>query len=83
MKTEYDADAAFFYPYTTGRTGTPLFHGQKPTDYGQSGRNVAFVVCYDCNRNLHTKRNGGFDCGYVENWVEAGRERDEIKRTFG
>ena len=24
MKTEYDADAAFLYPYT-GRTGTPLF----------------------------------------------------------
>ena len=23
------------------------------------------------------------DCGYVENWVEAQRERDEIKRTFG
>ena len=23
------------------------------------------------------------DCGYVENWVEAQRERDEIKHTFG
>ncbi len=24
-----------------------------------------------------------YDCGYVENWVEAQRELDEIRRTFG
>ncbi|MDE6739722.1 MAG: hypothetical protein K2K07_11585 [Lachnospiraceae bacterium] len=23
------------------------------------------------------------DCGYVENWVETERERDELRRTFG
>lgn len=23
------------------------------------------------------------DCGYVENWVEKQKEREEIKRTFG
>ena len=33
MKTEYDADAAFLYPYT-GRTGTPLFVMKKSTTPG-------------------------------------------------
>ena len=23
------------------------------------------------------------DCGYVENWVETKKDRDEIKHTFG
>lgn len=24
-----------------------------------------------------------YDCGYVENWVETQKERDDIRNTFG
>ena len=39
--------------------GPTLFRGQKPTDYGQNGMNIALAVCCERNSNFYNDLNGG------------------------
>ncbi len=47
-----------------------------------SGNNI-YTSTFTLMKKIPVIRYVCCDCGYVENWVEAGRERDEIRRTFG
>lgn len=39
---------------------TRFFHGQKPTDCGQSGINMFYAVCCNRSSKLYTNLNGGY-----------------------
>ena len=47
-----------------------------------SGNNI-YTSTFTLIKKIPVIRYVCCDCGYVENWVETKRERDEIKRTFG
>ena len=48
-----------------------------------ASRNNIYTSIFTLMKKIPVIRYVCCDCGYVENWVEAQRERDEIKRTFG
>lgn len=47
-----------------------------------SGNNI-YTSTFTLMKKIPVIRYVCCDCGYVENWVETGSKRDEIKRTFG
>lgn len=47
-----------------------------------SGNNI-YTSTFTLMKKVPVIRYACCDCGYVENWVETHKEREEIRRAFG
>ena len=52
-----------------------------PSRYA-SGNNI-YTSTFTLMKKIPVIRYVCCDCGYVENWVEGGKDREDLNRTFG